>query len=403
MNASLKKLCFALSGIVILLLFACSRNKTENRSQSSDSGRPPQTETVSGRTSTVSSARGLYLIEQNGRYGLVKKDGNGQKAIIPAEYDKLDWRNWKSGSSLYFFASKNGRTSLFAEDGSVLLADYEEIGFENNGTDFIRIKTKGKYGILSPDLQTILPPEYEKLSNWVNVSAHGLGFGFENTGYMLVFKNRRLGIARLSDGKLVAPAAFDDINYHNGVFIVEDNSARFGAYSLNGDELLPVRWQALNNWNPEVFAVCDNDKCIIKNLKTGQETVVGTSFRRLRVYGAYLLSGSAVYDQSGHKLCEDVDDASEFTLFDAGHRPVAASYDTIAVVSKNSTYLLCGSQKWPVKNFYTGIEGAEFWTDNEKLSGKVDVEAYVKEDGVYTLVFDETFNLGKFKNAFDYQ
>ena len=84
MNASLKKLCFALSGIVILLLFACSRNKTENRSQSSDSGRPPQTETVSGRTSTVSSARGLYLIEQNGRYGLVKKDGNGQEAIIPA-------------------------------------------------------------------------------------------------------------------------------------------------------------------------------------------------------------------------------------------------------------------------------------------------------------------------------
>ena len=123
----------------------------------------------------------------------------------------------------------------------------------------------------------------------------------------------------------------------------------------------------------------------------------------MRVYGAYLLSGSAVYDQSGHKLCEDVDDASEFTLFDAGHRPVAASYDTIAVVSKNSTYLLCGSQKRPVKKFYTGIEGAEFWTDNEKLSGKVDVEAYVKEDGVYTLVFDETFHLGKFKNAFDYQ
>ncbi len=402
MNVSLKKLCFALSGIVILLLFAC-RNKAENCPPSSDSSLSPQTKNVSGSTSVVSSAKGLYLIEQNGRYGLVKKDGNVQKAVIPAEYDKLDWRNWKSGSSLYFFASKNGRTSLFAEDGSVLLADYEEIGFENNGTNFIRIKTKGKYGILSPDLQTILPPEYEKLSNWVNVSAHGLGFGFENTGYMLVFKNRRLGIARLSDGKLVVPAAFDDINYHNGVFIVEDEHACFGAYSLDGDELLPARWQALNNWNPEVFAVCDNDKCIIKNLKTGRETIVGMSFCHLYVYGAYLLSGGTIYDQNGRELCEDVDDASEFTVFDAGHKPVAASYDTIAVVSKDSTYLLCGNKKWPVKNFYTGIEGAEFWTDNEKLSGKVDVEAYTKKDGVYTLVFDEAFNRGKFKNAFDYQ
>ncbi len=402
MNVSLKKLCFALSGIVILLLFAC-RNKAENCPPSSDSSLSPQTKNVSGSTSVVSSAKGLYLIEQNGRYGLVKKDGNVQKAVIPAEYDKLDCRNWKSGSSLYFFASKNGRTSLFAEDGSVLLADYEEIGFENNGTNFIRIKTKGKYGILSPDLQTILPPEYEKLSNWVNVSAHGLGFGFENTGYMLVFKNRRLGIARLSDGKLVVPAAFDDINYHNGVFIVEDEHACFGAYSLDGDELLPARWQALNNWNPEVFAVCDNDKCIIKNLKTGRETIVGMSFCHLYVYGAYLLSGGTIYDQNGRELCEDVDDASEFTVFDAEHKPVAASYDTIAVVSKDSTYLLYGNKKWPVKNFYTGIEGAEFWTDNEKLSGKVDVEAYTKKDGVYTLVFDEAFNLGKFKNAFDYQ
>ena len=220
---------------------------------------------------------------------------------------------------------------------------------------------------------------------------------------MMVFKNRRLGIARLSDGKLVVPAAFDDINYHNGVFIVEDERACFGAYSLDGDELLPARCQALNNWNPEVFAVCDNDKCIIKNLKTGRETIVGMSFCHLYVYGAYLLSGGTIYDQNGRELCEDVDDASEFTVFDAEHKPVAASYDTIAVVSKDSTYLLCGNKKWPVKNFYTGIEGAEFWTDNEKLSGKVDVEAYTKKDGVYTLVFDEAFNLGKFKNAFDYQ
>lgn len=403
MNVKFKKLLFALPGIVILLLFISCRNKTENRPQSSDLNQPPQTKTVSGRTSVVSSARGLYLIEQNGKYGLVKKENGGQKTVIPAEYDKLDWRNWKSGSFLYFFAEKKGRTSLFAEDGSVLLSDYEEIGFENNGTDFIRIKINGKYGALSPDLQTILPPEYDKLSNWVNVSAYGLGFGFENSGYMMVFQNRRLGIARLSDGKLVVPAQFDDINYHNGVFVVEDDNTRYGAYTLDGQEIMPVQWRALNNWSPELFAVCDNDKCIIKNRKTGQETVIGSLPRRLFICGAYLLAGSIVYDQNGRKLCEDVDEASEFTFFDAEHKPVATSRDTIAIVSKNGTYLLCGNKKWPVRNFYTGIEGAEFWTDNEKLSGTVDVEAYIKEDGVYTLVFDEAFNLGKFKNAFDYQ
>lgn len=406
MNRELKKVKFALQsiGIVIFLLLCtgCS-SKSESRQNVEENGLTPKTENVSGQTRVVSASKGFYRIEDNKKFGIISDRNGSRKIIVPAEYDEIIWRNWKTGSDLYFIGNKNGLFSLFSEKGDKLLSDYEAISFENNGRNFIRIKVNGKYGVLSPDLQTILPPEYDSLSNWVNVLAHGMGFGFENTGHMVVYQNKKLGIVRLSDGKFVVPIKFIDINYHNGVFIVEDDKTRFGAYSLSGQELMPVCYQALSNWDENVFVVCENDKCRIEDRKTQKKTEIGGANKRLHVYGSYLLTNGTIFGKDGKKLYDDVDDASEFTVYDSQKNPVSASRDTIAIASHGQTYLICGSQKWPVKDFYTGVEGAEFWTSGSKALSEEEALDYCRKEGIHTLEYDEAFNLGEFKNAFDYK
>ena len=343
MNRELKKVKFALQsiGVVIFLLLCtgCS-SKSESRQNVEENGLTPKTENVSGQTRVVSASKGFYRIEDNKKFGIISDRNGSRKIIVPAEYDEIIWRNWKTGSDLYFIGNKNGLFSLFSEKGDKLLSDYEAISFENNGRNFIRIKVNGKYGVLSPDLQTILPPEYDSLSNWVNVLAHGMGFGFENTGHMVVYQNKKLGIVRLSDGKFVVPIKFIDINYHNGVFIVEDDKTRFGAYSLSGQELMSVCYQALSNWDENVFVVCENDKCRIEDRKTQKKTEIGGANKRLHVYGSYLLTNGTIFGKDGKKLYDDVDDASEFTVYDSQKNPVSASRDTIAIASHGQTYLI---------------------------------------------------------------
>lgn len=406
MNKKLKKVKFVLQGIgcvILLLLFVGCSSKSKSRQSAEEKDLPPETEVVSGKTSVISSSKGLCRIEENEKFGVIYEKDGVREIIIPPEYDKIIWRNWKTGSDLYFIGTKNGLVSLFSEKGQKLLDDYEEISFENNGRNFIRIKINGKYGVLAPDMQMILPPIYDGLNNWVNVLAHGIGFGFENTGYMAVRQNKKIGIARLSDGKLVVPVKFIDVNYHNGIFIAESKDEKFGAYSVSGQEIMPVRYQALSNWDENVFVLCEDGKSRIENLKTHQKTEIGGLHRRLQIYGAYLLTGGKIFGKEGQKLCDDVDDASEFTVYDNQGKPVGVSMDTIAIVSKGRTYLLCNSQKWPVKDFYTGVEGEEFWTAGGKRLTDEEVAAHCREKGVYMLEEDEMFNLGKLKNAFDYK
>lgn len=406
MNKKSKKVKFVLWDIgcvILLLLFVGCSQKSKSRQSAEEKDLSPETEIVSGKTSVISSSKGLCRIEENEKFGIIREKDGVREVIIPTEYDKIIWRNWKTGSDLYFIGTKNGLVSLFSEKGQKLLDEYEEISFENNGRNFIRIKINGKYGVLAPDLQMILPPIYDDLNNWVNVLAHGMGFGFENTGYMAVRQNKKVGIARLSDGKLVVPVKFVDINYHNGVFIAESEDEKFGAYSVSGREIMPVRYQALSNWDENVFVLCEDGKSRIENLKTHKKAEIGGLHRRLQIYGAYLLTGGTIFGKEGQKLCDDVDDASEFTVYDNQDKPVGASMDTIAIVSRGRTYLLCGSLKWPVKDFYTGVEGEEFWTAGSKRLTDEEVAAYCRKEGVYTLEEDEMFNLGKLKNAFDYK
>ena len=162
MNRELKKVKFALQSIsVVIFLLLCTgcSSKSESRQNVEENGLTPKTENVSGQTRVVSASKGFYRIEDNKKFGIISDRNGSRKIIVPAEYDEIIWRNWKTGSDLYFIGNKNGLFSLFSEKGDKLLSDcgYQGINLLKGGNLKLTFdeNREHKFNVLGQDISSV--------------------------------------------------------------------------------------------------------------------------------------------------------------------------------------------------------------------------------------------------------
>ena len=321
-----------------------------------------------------------------------KKKGVRQqeKQIVPIVYDKIDWRNWKTGDSLYFFGYQKKSVDLYSQTGRLIFEDYQSIIFQNNGRNMMLLKKNGLYGLADENGRIILPLEYENLDNWISVTAYGLGFGFENSGFMTIRKNNNLGIVNVQNSQIIIPPMFNDIYYHNDVFVVIDSQGKKGAYSLQGKEILAPVFDKLDNWNDDVFAVSSGGKTTIITCSENKKIDLPECEDTLFVCGNYLLLNHLLYTKDGDFLLSEVDEVSEFTLYDENKNPIGVSQDSIVVLQKEKVFVVNGHNKKEISNFRAG---KKLWLKKQQKDS----------ENIYTMCDDELFNLGRLKRGYDYK
>lgn len=103
---------------------------------------------------SVLAPKTMFIVEADGKYGLLAKDGG---TVLPVEYDKIVKFNEKR-----IFVKKDGKDGLVDFSGNEIApVIYDEIKPFQQG--FIMVKKDGRKGIIDNSGQTVLPTEYDKI------------------------------------------------------------------------------------------------------------------------------------------------------------------------------------------------------------------------------------------------
>ena len=169
----------------------------------------------------------LSIIKKNDKFGLIN---NIKQLVLPCVYDSIE----RPHLADYFFISKNGLFGVVTTKGILTIPIiYEQIEYEwkNQQSDdednFIVQKNK-KLGTIDFHNNTIIPIEYDGISNWVEYGpdAH------------YVKKGCHYGIVDYKTGKLIIPVLYDGICNHKGLIEIKMQGS-YGIITLKNEEIIP--------------------------------------------------------------------------------------------------------------------------------------------------------------------
>jgi len=156
---------------------------------------------------------GTNLLPQEGKYGLLRRDG---KLVAPIAYDEILWTADGIG------ALRTGQvfTLMYLQTGESLGGEYEDIGAYAEG--FVPVKSYGKWGYLSREGR-MLPGDFA----WDSA----LPF---REGMAGVSQDKRAGFIN-TDGQVTIPLTYDDVHSFGGGLAGVKQGKKWGFINTQGE------------------------------------------------------------------------------------------------------------------------------------------------------------------------
>ena len=190
-------------------------------------------------------AEGLALVMRNGKCGYIDISGN---EVIPCVYEKA--RLFNNGVA----PVKNDKWVFIDKLGNVvskeLETDYDEI--EMTESRLWRVYYSGKYGLVDPTGQEILPCIYE--------SIHKLKDNIWKAD--LDYPNDRGSLLIDDAGNRLTTILYDDIYSWecNHDVIVAHLNGKYGLIDIRGDEIVPCVYENISSLDGGIWKARLNDK-----------------------------------------------------------------------------------------------------------------------------------------------
>ena len=210
----------------------------------------------------------------DGKFGIIGKDG---KQAFPAEYDDIHIPNdnhYQGYHGPYTVIEKGGKTGVI-RDGTVLFQP--EWGNVMVYDDFFVFTKDGKSSLWDAGKNELLPPTFAEISH---LSDYFYSSGSKGISVFKIKDKALYGLYFPETDTLVKPAyhsiqlAYMDESERKEVIECE-YQGRKALYSIQGEELLPLRYHDWKRWydSDELLQVQLNDKWGLYDRRQGREVI----------------------------------------------------------------------------------------------------------------------------------
>lgn len=313
-----------------------------------------------------------YKLEQNGKYGVIDKDGN---VIIEPKYKSIDIPN---PTKAVFIKSEDGKNyNAVDNNNSNILTQYqnvEAISINNISSNIpyektvLKYKQDGLYGLITLDGKKITENRYDSINNIdykegnlkveengkygvINIKGTKIieteydsimsdGYyddktKYENAGFVLRVKTDdgyRFGYAN-KKGKIILETLYNEVNRiteieGNDIYIITSNNGRYGVIK-NGKEILKNEYTEITfDQNNNLLIVEKEQAYGVVNLEG--KNVIPIDYDNIIIGGRYIDAlkedNLIIFDSKGTKLDTDI----------ISYNPVTDNY--AIVIGKDNTY-----------------------------------------------------------------
>lgn len=332
-----------------------------------------------------------YKLEQNGKFGVIDKEGN---VVIEPKYNSIDIPN---PSMALFIKSEDGKNyNAIDNNGNDILTKYDNVEaisinnissnipyektvlkYKSDGLygliDFkgkkiteniynsitnidykegnLKVEKDGQYGVINIKGTTIIEPEYDSI---ITDGYYDDENKYGNAGFVLRVKTDdgyRFGYAN-KKGKIILETLYNEINritelIGNDIYLITANNGRYGLVK-NGKEVLK------NEYTEITFDINNNLLIVQKDQAYGVVDLTGKNiipidYENIIIGGKYInaLKGNdvVIFDSKGNNLNTDV---ISYNQVNDDYAVVICKDNSYNIVDKN------GNKK--LKEDYTYIE-----------------------------------------------
>lgn len=188
---------------------------------------------------------GYFLGEKDGKSGII--DGLG-KVKVPFQYDRLD--EFDEEKKLFI---ANGSRIININNKTILSGYDTLVPIYYNDKKFIVSKNK-KYGIIDLYNKTLLPLEFDEISNWIE-------YGPEKKHFIV--KNGKYGLIEHETFKTIIPPIYDEFVQREHL-IFASKGRKAGILDINNKEVCPFIFDEIK---PDVYFGYRNNELIIYSKK----------------------------------------------------------------------------------------------------------------------------------------
>ena len=201
--------------------------------------------------------KSILKYKENGKYGLISFDG---KKITNAVYDEIEGLPYKEGELLVKQNEKYGVINIKGYKLIDIIYDqvsvdgyytYQE-GYKYAGYIVSNKTEEGyRYGYINDKGKQILPLEYNELSRITDIEDN-------KNAYLIVAKNGQFGLTKNENE--VIKNEYQSISYDkNNSTLVVEKSKKYGVLTLDGKNIVPVKYNQINIVGIYIYAKNDEE------------------------------------------------------------------------------------------------------------------------------------------------
>ena len=197
---------------------------------------------LQGITSNMPYEKKVLRYKENGKYGIINLQG---EKITKPIYEEIESIKYKEG---YLLVKKDDKYGVINADGRVIIENvYDEIvgdgfykddSYKYSGYIVSKVENNQKlFGYINNTGKTILKTQYSKITR-INEQN-------ETEAYLIVEKDKNTLL--LKNDKNILNTQYQSIQYDKNIkklIVQEDN--RFGVYSLDGKQILPIEYEKIS-------------------------------------------------------------------------------------------------------------------------------------------------------------
>lgn len=194
----------------------------------------------------------VFLVVKNNLYGFYDAAAQCFITDVAYDYNPAHEPGYYSNGKLFKLVM-NGEVAMTDANGrtSIAFGKYEDVFFAKD--DMIRIQKNGKYGFADRKLKTMIPPDYEKASDF----AVGQAIVVKKGGSSIIDKT----------GKASFSCKDCEISAFAGYYMVEMGDLK-GLLDANGSWLLQPVYNSIEVFTPQLLIARDAGGMFLLDLKT---------------------------------------------------------------------------------------------------------------------------------------
>lgn len=195
-------------------------------------------QTITGQYSIIKDSdckEELIIVKKDMRFGLVNEK---RQIVLPIEYDTIIKPRCFDN---YFYIGKNKLFGVVTEKGNLNIPIiYGFIAQESKhyaeGEDYCFIVQKNKrFGSVDFYNNTIIPFEYDGITNWVEYGPHA----------HYVKKGNLYGLVDYNTGKTIVPAIYNGLTVYSNTWVKVKKDEIYGILSIQNKVIIPIKYDKI--------------------------------------------------------------------------------------------------------------------------------------------------------------